>query len=61
MPQTGHHPQRGWIDGSQDFFAFEGLLFLHNLLQLQRGGGSPEPPSPFQLHPPVASPAFSSF
>jgi hypothetical protein len=37
MPQTGHRPPLVRIGRSQDFFAFPGLLFLHNLLQLQRG------------------------
>ncbi len=36
MPQTGRHQHAAVIKGSQDFFAFRGLLFLRNLVQLQR-------------------------
>jgi hypothetical protein len=36
MPQTSRHQHAAVIKGSQDFFAFRGLLFLRNLVQLQR-------------------------
>jgi hypothetical protein len=41
MPQTGRHQHAAVIKGSQDFFAFWGLLFPRNLVELQRGGRWP--------------------